>query len=170
MVRSRWRWPGKRGREISCAGPLRRWLARERQVKGVAMVFGVADIPDLSGRVAVGTGANGGLGLQTATVLAAKGDGAHRPAAHHRPARWRRRAGPLWAWYAARFGMSPAHPTMPQVRAATDPHASGGGFYGPRFTILGPAVQNPVLRRGNSAAIRTLWAVSERVTGLAINP
>ena len=37
------------------------------------MVFGVADIPDLTGRVAVVTGANGGLGLQTATVLAAKG-------------------------------------------------------------------------------------------------
>lgn len=37
------------------------------------MVFGVSDIPDLSGRVAVVTGANGGLGLQTATVLAAKG-------------------------------------------------------------------------------------------------
>ena len=37
------------------------------------MVSGVADIPDLSGRVAVFTGANSGLGLQAATVLAAKG-------------------------------------------------------------------------------------------------
>jgi NAD(P)-dependent dehydrogenase (short-subunit alcohol dehydrogenase family) len=43
------------------------------RTKGVAMAFGVADIPDLTGRVAVVTGANGGLGLQTASVLAAKG-------------------------------------------------------------------------------------------------
>ena len=41
--------------------------------EGGAMAFGVADIPDLSGRVAVVTGANSGLGLQTASVLAAKG-------------------------------------------------------------------------------------------------
>jgi NAD(P)-dependent dehydrogenase (short-subunit alcohol dehydrogenase family) len=32
-----------------------------------------ADIPDLSGRTAVVTGANGGLGVETASVLAAKG-------------------------------------------------------------------------------------------------
>lgn len=37
------------------------------------MTFTRADIPDLTGRVAVVTGANGGLGLETAAVLAAKG-------------------------------------------------------------------------------------------------
>lgn len=37
------------------------------------MGFGIADIPDQRGRVAVVTGANGGLGLQTARVLAGKG-------------------------------------------------------------------------------------------------
>lgn len=36
-------------------------------------MFGVEDIPDLAGRVVVVTGANGGLGFQTASVLAAKG-------------------------------------------------------------------------------------------------
>lgn len=37
------------------------------------MTFTRADIPDLSGKVAVVTGANGGLGLETAATLAAKG-------------------------------------------------------------------------------------------------
>ena len=36
-------------------------------------MFGVADVPELTGRVAVVTGGNGGLGLQTAKVLAAHG-------------------------------------------------------------------------------------------------
>ncbi|HSN44219.1 MAG TPA: SDR family NAD(P)-dependent oxidoreductase, partial [Propionibacteriaceae bacterium] len=76
----------------------------------------------------------------------------------------------FWARYASTFGMSPAHAAMPQLRAATDPHARGGEFYGPRFTTFGPAVRLPVLRRDNPDAIRTLWDVSERETGLAINP
>ena len=37
------------------------------------MSWGVADIPDLSGRTAVVTGANGGLGLETARALAGAG-------------------------------------------------------------------------------------------------
>ncbi|HEX6753477.1 MAG TPA: oxidoreductase [Solirubrobacterales bacterium] len=37
--------------------------------------WGVADIPDLSGRTAVVTGANGGLGLETARALAGAGAG-----------------------------------------------------------------------------------------------
>lgn len=76
----------------------------------------------------------------------------------------------FWAWYASRFGMSPARAAMPQLRAATDPRARGGEFYGPRFTTFGPAVRLPVLRRGNPEAIRTLWEVSERETGLAVTP
>jgi NAD(P)-dependent dehydrogenase (short-subunit alcohol dehydrogenase family) len=35
--------------------------------------WGEADIPDQSGRTAVVTGANGGLGLETARALAAAG-------------------------------------------------------------------------------------------------
>ena len=66
--------------------------------------------------------------------------------------------------------MSPAHGALPLLRAATDPRARGGEFYGPRFPTFGPAVRLPVLRRGNPEAIRTLWQVSETLTGLAINP
>ena len=76
----------------------------------------------------------------------------------------------FWAWYAARFGMKPANGALPQLRAATDPKAHGGEFYGPRFTTFGPAVRLPVLRRDNPEAIPTLWQISETLTGLAINP
>ncbi len=37
------------------------------------MSWTAADIPTLTGRTAVVTGANGGLGVETASVLAAKG-------------------------------------------------------------------------------------------------
>ncbi len=37
------------------------------------MAWTASDIPDLTGKVAVVTGANGGLGLETAAALAAKG-------------------------------------------------------------------------------------------------
>lgn len=76
----------------------------------------------------------------------------------------------FWAWYARTFGVSPANGALPQLRAATDPRARGGEFYGPRFTTFGPAVRLPVLRRANPEAIRTLWQVSERETGLTISP
>jgi hypothetical protein len=59
---------------------------------------------------------------------------------------------------------------MPQIRAATDPDAKGGEFYAPRFINSGAAVRRPILRRvGLTKAIATLWTVSERETGLAMN-
>jgi NAD(P)-dependent dehydrogenase (short-subunit alcohol dehydrogenase family) len=66
-------------------------------------------------------------------------------------------------------GMSPAGGALPQLRAATDPAARGGQFYGPRFFNAGPPVRLPILRRvGMDTAIARLWEVSERETGLAI--
>ena len=76
------------------------------------------------------------------------------------------RSGPFWQWAAARTGMTPAQGAMPQLRAATDPAANGGELYGPRFVNNGPAVRLPVLRPGADEAIATLWAVSERETGI----
>ncbi|GAA3622135.1 SDR family NAD(P)-dependent oxidoreductase [Microbacterium awajiense] len=75
---------------------------------------------------------------------------------------------PFFAWLAARAGMEVADGAMPQIRAATDPAARGGEFYGPRFMNNGPAVRRPVLRPGRERAIATLWAVSERETGVPI--
>jgi NAD(P)-dependent dehydrogenase (short-subunit alcohol dehydrogenase family) len=76
--------------------------------------------------------------------------------------------GPLWAWLARHTGMDLEAGAMPQIRAATDPQARGGEFYGPRFVNFGPAVRLPVLRPGSDTAIRTLWEVSERETGVPL--
>ncbi len=67
-------------------------------------------------------------------------------------------------------GMSAAAGARPQLRAATDPAASGGEFYAPRFVNSGPPVRRPILRRlGLDEAIRTLWEVSERESGVALD-
>ena len=76
--------------------------------------------------------------------------------------------GPLWAWLAKYTGMDVEHGAMPQIRAASDPRAKGGEFYGPRFGNFGPAVRLPVLRPGAEQAIATLWQVSERETGVRL--
>jgi NAD(P)-dependent dehydrogenase (short-subunit alcohol dehydrogenase family) len=71
---------------------------------------------------------------------------------------------------ARRTGMSAADGALSQLRAATDPAAKGGEFYGPRFVNSGPPVRKPILRRlGMDKAVAALWEVSERETGVAIN-
>jgi NAD(P)-dependent dehydrogenase (short-subunit alcohol dehydrogenase family) len=67
-------------------------------------------------------------------------------------------------------GMSPAEGALSQLRAATDPEAKGGEFYGPLWVNNGPPVRKPIFRRlGMETAIDRLWEVSERETGLAID-
>jgi NAD(P)-dependent dehydrogenase (short-subunit alcohol dehydrogenase family) len=67
-------------------------------------------------------------------------------------------------------GMSAADGALSQLRAATDPAAKGGEFYGPRFVNSGPPVRKPVLRKlGMDTAIAALWEVSQRETGLPID-
>ena len=67
------------------------------------------------------------------------------------------------------IGMSPGEGALSQLRAATDPAAKGGEFYGPLFVNNGPPVRKPILRRlGMDKAIERLWEVSERETGLKI--
>ncbi len=62
-------------------------------------------------------------------------------------------------------GMTPARGALSQLRAATDPHANGGEFYGPLFVNNGPPVRKPILRRvGMDTAIAQLWAVSTELT------
>jgi NAD(P)-dependent dehydrogenase (short-subunit alcohol dehydrogenase family) len=66
-------------------------------------------------------------------------------------------------------GMSPAQGALSQLRAATDPRAKGGQFYGPLYVNIGPPVRKPILRRiGMSGAIAKLWEVSEQETGVTL--
>jgi NAD(P)-dependent dehydrogenase (short-subunit alcohol dehydrogenase family) len=69
---------------------------------------------------------------------------------------------------ARNVGMSPAEGALSQLRAATDPKAKSGEFYGPLFVTNGPPVRKPVLRPGKKRAIDKLWQVSERETGLEL--
>jgi NAD(P)-dependent dehydrogenase (short-subunit alcohol dehydrogenase family) len=71
---------------------------------------------------------------------------------------------------ARNVGMSPAEGALSQLRAATDPKARSGEFYGPLFVTNGPPVRKPVLRPGIGRAIDKLWQVSERETGLELRP
>ena len=70
---------------------------------------------------------------------------------------------------AGRTGMTAADGALPQLRAATDTTARGGEFYAPRFGNNGPPVRRPILRPGLAKAIETLWAVSERETGITLD-
>jgi NAD(P)-dependent dehydrogenase (short-subunit alcohol dehydrogenase family) len=76
----------------------------------------------------------------------------------------------LFLFLARHTGMSAANGALSQLRAATDPAAKGGEFYGPLFVNSGPPVRKPIVRRlGMDKAIAALWEVSERETGIAID-
>jgi NAD(P)-dependent dehydrogenase (short-subunit alcohol dehydrogenase family) len=67
------------------------------------------------------------------------------------------------------IGMSTERGALSQLRAATDPAAPGGGFYGPLFVTNGPPVRKPLIRPGSDHAIRVLWEVAERETGVRVD-
>jgi len=70
---------------------------------------------------------------------------------------------------ATHSGMTPARGALSQLRAATDPRARGGQFYGPAYVNNGPPVRKLIFRKaGMNRAIRRLWEVSERETGIAL--
>src|SRR3954451_23013566 len=70
---------------------------------------------------------------------------------------------------ATRTGMAARDGARSQLRAATDPHAASGEFYGPAFVNNGPPVRKPIMRRvGLSRGISRLWEASERETGVSI--
>lgn len=77
-------------------------------------------------------------------------------------------AGPFFQWLAAKTGMSAARGALPQLRAATDPAARGGEFYGPRWINSGKPVRLPIMRRNNDRDIQSLFRVSEDLTGVAL--
>jgi hypothetical protein len=57
----------------------------------------------------------------------------------------------------------------PLLFAATSPAAVGGGYYGPRWGLVGPAVKARPTSRAMDKGVRArLWAESERLTGVAV--
>lgn len=77
--------------------------------------------------------------------------------------------GSAWDFLSARFGMGVPRGALSQLRAATDPGAVPGGLYGPLFGMAGPPVRKPLVRPGTDGAVRRLWQVCERETGLAVD-
>ncbi|MGD2059812.1 MAG: oxidoreductase [Acidimicrobiia bacterium] len=76
----------------------------------------------------------------------------------------------FWEWLAQSTGMSADRGALPLLRAATDPEATGGQLYAPRFVNAGAAVRRPLIGRShNQQAIDTLFAVSEKETGLSFD-
>lgn len=74
-----------------------------------------------------------------------------------------------------RLGMQLMQPArmgaLPVVRAAVDPGATSGEFYGPRFVIRGhPRKETPSRNARNADAARELWERSEALTGTTFNP
>ena len=79
------------------------------------------------------------------------------------------RSAPFWAWMAKHTGMSADRGALSQLRAATDPSAKGGDFYGPRWGNSGAPVRKPILRRDIDDGIEKLWLVSERETSTTLD-
>jgi hypothetical protein len=63
------------------------------------------------------------------------------------------------------LSQSAAKGAQPALRAATDPSAHGGQFYGPRFIVQGSAVvETPSKRARNADDAKRLWKMSEELT------
>ena len=59
----------------------------------------------------------------------------------------------------------------PALRAATDPAAQGGQFYGPRWIVRGHAViETPSRRARRAADAERLWTASEQLTARTVLP
>lgn len=68
-------------------------------------------------------------------------------------------------------GQSVEGGALPLVRAATDPAAHGGAFYGPRWLMSGrPVLETPSRRARRPEDAARLWAMSEDLTGTTFDP
>ncbi len=67
------------------------------------------------------------------------------------------------------FGMRPEGGALPTLRAATDPSAISGSYWGPSrfFELSGPPAPARISARAKDEAVAArLWEVSERLTGV----
>jgi NAD(P)-dependent dehydrogenase (short-subunit alcohol dehydrogenase family) len=74
-------------------------------------------------------------------------------------------SGRFWRLAARWFGLPPSRGVLGALRAATDPNARNGEFYGPRWEVTGPLVRLPVPdRSAPPAETERLWRISESAT------
>ncbi len=65
------------------------------------------------------------------------------------------------------LGQSTAMGALPLLRAATDPAASGGQYYGPKWMLAGrPVLEIPSRRARDTSSAEALWEASEKLTGV----
>ena len=67
------------------------------------------------------------------------------------------------------FFMKPPQGALPTLRAATDPAAAGGSYWGPASLgeMMGPPVRARISNRAQDQTVATrLWEVSEKLTGV----
>ena len=75
--------------------------------------------------------------------------------------------GNLFLRLSSGFGQPARMGALPIVRAAVDPAARGGEFYGPQFLMFGhPVRETPSRRARDAVAARRLWEESEKLTGV----
>ena len=106
-------------------------------------------------------GAEGADGAATA-ALAAHPGGARTSLGHHGRS-WTNRLVPLWTPFLQPASLG----ALGFVRAATDPAARGGDYYGPVFQAWGPHVRERPSRQARDPGLAAqLWEESERLTGV----
>ena len=76
---------------------------------------------------------------------------------------WTNRLVPLWTPFLQPASLG----ALGFVRAATDPAARGGDYYGPVFQAWGPPVRERPSRQARDPGLAAqLWEESERLTGV----
>lgn len=79
-------------------------------------------------------------------------------------------SGRFWQLTARYIGMPPLEGALPALRAATDPDARNGEFYGPRWNVRGaPTRLGPEPKRAAEADTERMWRLSETETGTVFN-
>jgi NAD(P)-dependent dehydrogenase (short-subunit alcohol dehydrogenase family) len=113
--------------------------------------------------------ANLSFALELSRRLAAAGSPVRVTAAH--PG-WThtelQRTAPFARFFGPWLAMTPPQGALPTLRAATDPDAGAGSYWGPRWLeLVGPPVRARINRKARDPEVaKRLWALSEELTGV----
>jgi NAD(P)-dependent dehydrogenase (short-subunit alcohol dehydrogenase family) len=96
------------------------------------------------------------------TAALAAHPGGSRTGLGHKGGHWTNRLMPVWN----QFFQSAAQGALPFVRAATDPAAQAGEYYGPQLQVWGPPIRERPSRQSRDPELAAaLWERSEALTG-----